>query len=259
MTSPKKISLVNQSTLFKDADLPALANALQIQVTRDFLPAWGVGAQMFYTPSGAHPTADHWVLALLDDSDQANALGYHDKGVQGQPLGKVFVRTTLANGQKVSVTASHELLEMLGDPSCSSADQDGSIFRAKEAADMVENDEYEIEIPVGWAGAGTKVAVSNFGLLSWWDSSRTIGPWDFLGKLTGPLLMTPGGYTSLLDLTNLALGWQQVNARGMSTAEEVAARPHLGSRRALRAIPKDKRKLSTYEPGTDAIPAQEAA
>lgn len=250
------VSIVNKSTLFADADLPALANALQIQVTRDFLPAWGVDAKVFYTPSGQHPSTDHWVLALFDDSDIASALGYHDKTPSGQPLGKAFVRTTLSDGQKVSVTVSHELLEMLGDPSCSSADQDGNVFWAKEAADMVENDEYEIEIPDGWAGAGTKIAVSNFGLLAWWDSSRTVGPYDFLGKLTKPLGLTPGGYMSFLDMSNPSRGWQQVNARGIADpVAKVRARPHLGSRRALRSIPRTERVLSTYSSGTESVPA----
>jgi hypothetical protein len=32
------------------------------------------------------------------------------------PLSKVFVKTTLADGELVSVSASHELVEMLVDP-----------------------------------------------------------------------------------------------------------------------------------------------
>jgi hypothetical protein len=249
------ISIVNKSTLFADADLPALANALQIQVTRDFLPAWSIDAKIYYTPSGNNPTAAHWILALMDDADQAGALGYHDVDPLGNPLGKVFVRTTLNDGQKVSVTTSHELLEMLGDPWISTADLDGNVWWAKEAADMVENDEYEITIPDGWPGAGTKVAVSNFGLLAWWNSSSA-GPYDFLGKLKKPLTLTPGGYMSFLDMDHLSRGWQQVTARQLSPADKVRARPHIGSRRLLRSIPKTERVRSTYNPGLEAVPAR---
>ena len=53
----------------------------------------------------------------LDDSDQASALGYHDMTSEGLPLGKVFGTTNLKFGTNWTVTASHELLEMLGDPS----------------------------------------------------------------------------------------------------------------------------------------------
>lgn len=250
------ISLVNKSTIYSDLDLPVLANALQIQITRDFAPAWNAGAKVFYTPSGSNPSADHWTLAILDDADQANALGYHDIGVQGQPLGKVFVRTTLADGQKVSVTASHEILEMLGDPSCTLASQDANTFWALESCDMVESDEYEIEIPAGWAGAGTRVAVSNFGLPSWWEGYRTAGPYDFLGRLTQPLTLTPGGYMSFLDLDHLSRGWQQASARTLSADAKVRARPHVGSRRMLRTIPRTERVRSEFAPGTEAIPAE---
>jgi hypothetical protein len=254
------VSLVNKSTLFADSDLQTLASALQLQVSRDFAPAWNINAKIYFTPSGSNPTPGHWVLGLFDDATVANALGFHDVGTQGEPLGKVFVRTTLADGQKVSVTASHECLEMLLDPSCCMAYQDGNVFWAGEDCDMVENDEYDIEIPAGWIGAGTKIAVSNFGLPSWWQSQITVGPYDFLGKLTKPLTLTPGGYMSFLDLSNLSRGWQQVNAREITDpAAKVRARPHVGSRRALRSIPQTDRIRSTYPTGTEAIPAQKEA
>jgi len=55
-------------------------------------------------------------MAFLDSADVQNALGYHDLTPDGLPLSKVFVQTTVQAGQKVSVTASHELAEMLVDP-----------------------------------------------------------------------------------------------------------------------------------------------
>ena len=35
---------------------------------------------------------------ILDDSDQANALGYHELSKTGTPLGKVFVRSVQQSG-----------------------------------------------------------------------------------------------------------------------------------------------------------------
>ena len=256
-----QVSLVNASTIYKDADLPILANALQLQVRRDFFPVWGIDAQIFYTPSRNNPTAAHWPLALLDNSDQASALGYHDESPTGQPLGKIFVATTLADGQKVEVTASHELLEMLLDPFIADAVQDGNIFWAKEAADMVENDEYMVTIPTGWVGAGTQVPVTNFGLPAWWQSAQA-GPYDFLKKLTAPLTLTPGGYMSFLDLTKASQGWVQVNGRMDTVAQKVRSRPRAGSRRALRRIPRIagpddiKRERSTYSPSATPVPTK---
>jgi hypothetical protein len=262
MNAPIDISLVNQSTLFADADLPALANALQIQVTRDFLPSWGVDARIYYTPSGQHPSADHWVLALLDDADVAGALGYHDVTPTGQPLGKAFVRTTQSDGSSISVTVSHELLEMLGDPSINLTAEvdDGtgspSKFYAYEVADAVEADNlgYQIAIPTGWAGAGTSILVSDFVLPAWFESFRTAGPFAFKTPLTAPFQLAAGGYISILDLANLSSGWQQIQARTDAKAA-MKSRPHQGSRRERRKLPRSQWLRSTYTPGVEAIPA----
>lgn len=262
MTSPTRISVVNQSILFADADLPALVNALQVQVTRDFYPAWGIGAQLFYTPSGKQPTADHWVLALLDDADVSGALGYHDLTPTGQPLGKIFVRTTQSDGSSVSVTASHELLEMLCDPDINlTAELDDasgapSKFYAYEVGDPVEADNlgYEIVIPAGWTGAGTSILVSDFVLPSWFESFRTTGPFAFKTQLTAPFQLAAGGYNSILDLANLSAGWTQVQARTDAKAA-MKARPHQGSRRERRKLPRSQWIRSTYPAGAIAIPA----
>src|SRR5579863_6200667 len=112
-----KISIVNRSTQFKDSDLPALTNALQLQVSGDWFKAWGSFAQLFHSKTtDPNPPSDHWVLGIFDNSDVAGALGYHDVTPTGQPLGKAFVSTTIADGGTFSVTVGHELLEMLGDP-----------------------------------------------------------------------------------------------------------------------------------------------
>ena len=62
------------------------------------------------------PKRTDWQFIYFDDADTAGALGYHDLAKDGQPVSKVFVKTTLADNQLVSVTACHELLEMVIDP-----------------------------------------------------------------------------------------------------------------------------------------------
>ena len=57
-----------------------------------------------------------WQFIYFDDADAARALGYPDLTKDGQPVSKIFVKTTLADNQLVSVTASHELFEMAIDP-----------------------------------------------------------------------------------------------------------------------------------------------
>jgi hypothetical protein len=55
-------------------------------------------------------------MVFLDDADQPGALAYHDPTPDGLPQAKVFVKTTLENRNLVSVSASHELVELLVDP-----------------------------------------------------------------------------------------------------------------------------------------------
>jgi hypothetical protein len=111
-----QISVINESTVLTDADVIPVVSALQQQVTNDFRPAWGLDAELTMIPQGQQAPAGTWWLVILDDSDQAGALGYHDLTPDGLPIGKVFAASDLKFGTSWSVTASHELLEMLADP-----------------------------------------------------------------------------------------------------------------------------------------------
>src|SRR5213594_2301364 len=111
-----KVAVINASTVLKDADAGKAVPALQAQIHNDFAPAWGVDADLVFIPKGSEPPAGAWWLAILDNSDQAGALGYHDLTDEGLPLGKVFAASDITYGYEWTVTASHELLEMLADP-----------------------------------------------------------------------------------------------------------------------------------------------
>jgi len=110
------VSIFNDSTALTDADVQPVVAALQRQVSEHFAPAWGIDATLAFVPKGQQPRAGSWWLVVLDDTDQAGALGYHDTTPDGLPMGKVFAKTDLDNHLSWSVTVSHELLEMLGDP-----------------------------------------------------------------------------------------------------------------------------------------------
>jgi hypothetical protein len=60
-----------------------------------------------------------WWLTILEDSDHADALGYHETTDQGLSLGKVFAHLARQEGGNWTITARHELLEMLDDPEIS--------------------------------------------------------------------------------------------------------------------------------------------
>ena|SRR5665213_2320858 len=99
-----KIAIINNYTPFSDADVHNVVDALQIQVQRDFAPIWGIDADLTYYKSSQTPPADSWQLIILDNSDKAGALGYHDLTKQGLPLGKIFAGTDIQNNASWSVT-----------------------------------------------------------------------------------------------------------------------------------------------------------
>src|SRR2546425_857524 len=118
MASIIKIAVLNSTTLVPASDVQDWVHAVNIQMSRDFFPSDGRPGlvTVTYYPKGAVAPVDSWWIAVVDNADVANALGYHDLTSAGLPLGKVFVGTALTYGEKPSVTLSHELLEMLGDP-----------------------------------------------------------------------------------------------------------------------------------------------
>jgi hypothetical protein len=224
-----RVSVLNESTVVSDADVQRCVDALQIQVTRDFLPIWGIPAQLNFHPSKiAAPGA--WQLVILDDSDQADALGYHETTSEYLPLGKVFAKSDQLAGTLWTVTASHELLEMLVDPYINSTAEvdhaDGSItLYAYEVADAVEADSLSYAI-----GA---VVVSDFVTPVWFSPVPIAGkPVDFKGHISNAFQLAPGGYISVLQVAAGAQ-WMQITADGRPGGP--VALP--GSRRWRRRLP----------------------
>ncbi|MGY4319737.1 hypothetical protein [Bradyrhizobium sp. JR3.5] len=183
------IAFVNKATTPLGVPLDKLVAALTRQLEEHFVPVWGYHAELYVT---AEPKAGEWQIVFLDDADAANALGYHDLTKDGQPISKVFVKSTLAAGQKVSTTASHELLEMLIDPGATlwAQGSDGR-FYAYEMCDAVEGEEYEID----------NIAVSNFVYPSFfeaWRQPRSVR-FDHLNKVSQPFEILQNGYQIIND------------------------------------------------------------
>jgi len=47
-----QIAVINATTVLTDAALQSMVDAVQTQVHRDFLPAWGVDAALHFVPKG---------------------------------------------------------------------------------------------------------------------------------------------------------------------------------------------------------------
>ncbi len=242
-----KIAIVNQSTCLTDVQIQPVVAALQIQVTRDFAPLWGIDADLTFIPKGQTPPSDHWWLVVLDNSDQAGALGYHELTPAGLPIGKVFAESDLNYHLSWSVTMSHELLEMLGDPNinltvfCQTSATQGYLF-AFENCDAVEDDQFAYDI--------NGIKVSDFVLPAYFQ--RAVPPknghYDFTGHLTQPIpAMLHGGYLSQFAVgePGHVNGWTQIMAQVAPNAVSRASRANPHSRKARRIKDRNDWKVST--------------
>lgn len=233
----QEIIVKNLSTVISEASLAAALPAFQRQVTEHFGPSWGTDAHLIYATKDATLPVGSWLLGVFDNADQAGALGYHDITSRGDPLGKVFAKTTKDDGGLWTVTFSHELLEMIGDPGINlcALDESQSRIYAYEACDAVEADE------LGYAIDG--IRVSDFVLPSFFEAGTTTGvPRDFCGHVNDCFELAPGGYLSYLDFKT-AKGWQQVFAERPLTAHS-QQRAHGLSRAPRRGVPHSERRRS---------------
>jgi len=174
------IACFNQATVALGVDLDKLIAAIQAFVDRDVAPVWGTPARLAKSTGFVK---SQWAMVFLDNADQPGALAYHDLTPDGLPLAKVFVKTTLANHDLVSVSASHELVEMLVDPAINllATGPDPKTVYAYESADPVEALSYPM---------------TDFVYPSYFENFHKPGSvqFDRLKKVNRPFQILPGGY-----------------------------------------------------------------
>ncbi len=179
------IACFNQATTPLGVDYNALIEALQAYVDKHVAPVWGTPAKLVKT-TGFIKNA--WAIVFLDDADVANALAYHDLTPEGLPLSRVFVRTTIKNGDKVSVSASHELVEMLVDPAINlmSTGPNPKTMYAYESADPVEALSFDVN----------GIPMSDFVYPSYFEGFHPASSvrFDHLDRVKKPFQILSGGY-----------------------------------------------------------------
>ena len=214
------VACINKATVGLGVDFAKLVPALQKFLDNCFVPVWGAPAKVISAktvPAGA------WGIYFLDNADQADALGYHDLTADGLPLSKVFVKTTLADKQKVSVTACHELAEMMIDPAINlwAEAPDGTHY-AYEMCDAVEESEFLID----------GIAMSDFVYPAYFEGFRKPKSvqFDYLKKVSKPFQILPGGY-AIIDKK----GKQSQIFGSMAKAKRFAREDRRQHRSAFRA------------------------
>lgn len=192
-------TIVNKSTLVTDDEVKVMTRACATQLRFHAAPLFRLSpAPVTFSSSESDAAPGSFVIAILDDSDQAGALGWHTEGQGDVIYGEVFARPVLDNGGNaliadlsVASVLSHEVLETFADPHANLwADDGNGTSYAYEVCDPVESDVYQTHV----TGYG-RVTVSNFVTPHWFDPQAAAGDrLDYLHKLNQPFQMTPGGY-----------------------------------------------------------------
>ena len=166
-------------------DFDDLIAAMQEYVDKYVAPIWGTPATLLKSTDFVKGA---WAMVFLDDADAPGALAYHDLTPDGLPQSKVFVKTTLDNGDLVSVSASHELVEMLVDPAINlmSTGPDPKAVYAYESADPVEALSFKVK----------GIPMSDFIVPAYFEGFRKPGSvrFDYMNKVKKPFEILKGGY-----------------------------------------------------------------
>jgi len=211
-----EIVIINQCSVLSDENVQAVIPAVQAQVSEDFAPIWNADATVQFLGKGQKVPKGIWPLFLMDHSDQPGALGYH-VDEHGRIEGKVFAADDQQYGVSWTVDLTHELLEMLGDPTTNTLInlKDGRQC-IREVCDAVEDDS------IAYMKNG--VLVSDFVTPAYFFESNDT-KYDFCGHLTGQApTLTPGGYLGIYDPTTGQ--WTQVTARLQNGKQSYRSRRH---------------------------------
>lgn len=208
---PVQVALVSQTDKTPPDEVCHVAAALQKQATRDLAPLWGVSATVDVFPTARSVPAGYAPVFVVDDVQ--GAAGYHTDR-NGQPFALVEY------SHSWSLTASHEVLELLCDPwgnrtapGRSPDDEQGQVEFLVEACDPCEAAEFAYTI--------NGVFVSDFITPQFYDPKQTAGArYSFTGAITKPREVLPGGYISWWDPASnhiwqlLRLGKDKLNDLG---------------------------------------------
>jgi hypothetical protein len=179
------IACFNKAKTPLGVNLDALIAAMQAFVDQHVAPVWATPAKLVKSTNFIKGA---WAMVFLDDADAPGALAYHELTPDGLPISKVFVKTTLANHDLVSVSASHELVEMLVDPAINlmTTGPDPKLVYAYESADPVE----ALSFPVNG------IPMTDFVYPSYFEVFHKPGSvqFDQLKKVNKPFQILPGGY-----------------------------------------------------------------
>jgi hypothetical protein len=197
------LALVSEVERHDASDVARVAAALQRQVTRDFTPLWEIPATIDAFPKLEDVPVGYWPLIIETKIDTPGAAGVHEDK-NGQPFALISMSDSW------SLTASHEMLEMLADPfgkrvipGKSPKEDQGRVELLVEVCDPCEADQFAYTV--------NDILVSDFITPRYYDPKKTTSVrYSFTGAVTGPREILDGGYISWHDPASNRW-WQQTS------------------------------------------------
>jgi len=186
---PINLALVSTVEDHDPSDVARVAAALQRQATRDFGPIWNVRATVDSFPSLDDVPVGYWPMIVAIDIERPGAAGVHEDK-DGQPVALIEMSDSW------SLTASHEMLEMLGDsslkrvvPGPSPKRGQGRVEFLVEVCDPCEADQFAYTV--------NDILVSDFYTPHFFDPVQSSGTrYSFTGAIEKPRQVLRGGYLS---------------------------------------------------------------
>jgi hypothetical protein len=186
------IALVSEFAGVDASGLARVSAALQRQVAQDVAPIWGISATVDAFPRLEDVPAGYWPIVVTAAGLSNGELGVH-LDETGQP--HAYVEWS----ESWSITASHECIEMLVDPS------GNRIVSSRALHDDNYRVEYLVEVcdpcqSAKYAYSVNDTLVTDFYTPEYFDPVPRPGVrYSFTGTLTQPRQILPDGYLSWHD------------------------------------------------------------
>ena len=238
-----RITIANVSSRITDADLRKVVDALAIQVEQHFTPEWKHGAKLIIErpklTGGLAPVhaATDAVIYIGDRHNDPktglkSAKGYHDRTATGEAYGFVYLDVCELYHEPWSVTLSHEVLELLADPTAVMTVEDGrpsgraGARYALEVCDPTQGDHYEID----------GIRVCNFVTRGFFGNPSASGRMNHMGLSQTPFTPRPKGYIQFTDAGGPQQIWGDDITDGQKAARASMGEYRRNARRGARAI-----------------------
>jgi hypothetical protein len=198
--TPRRIGLASRVNSVSLAELTRVAAALNVQISRDFQPIWQIAATVSALADPDVVPPGVWPIFVVDDTGFDGATGLHLTDAN-QPYAVVDI------GDTWSLTASHECLEMLVDPSGNRLQTSTGIIVEGDAVTDAPGVKFDYLVEVADPSEDPAnayliddVLVSDFYTPSFFDPIAAGGVrYSFTGRLERPRQVLEGGYISWHD------------------------------------------------------------